>query len=226
MTVFRRRPIPVPAHWVAQEPPASRVLTAPVISRAWRSLFDGATLNGWTVEDGKDQWTVDDGAIVCRGTGSGYLRSNEQFGDFALAIEFNIEKGTNSGVFVRWSNIKDPVNTGIEVQILDSAGKQRPDKHDSGALYDLVAPSVNTMRPAGEWNRMVIVCQGPYITSRLNGVRVAEMDLSQYTRPGRNPNGSRNKFRYAMGTLPPHGYIGLQNHGGPLRFRSISLLPL
>lgn len=197
-----------------------------VSARRWRSLFDGSTLNGWSVDDKKEVWQVENGAIHCLGNGGGYLRTVEQFGDFAFACEFNVDKGVNSGVFVRWSDLKDPVNTGIEIQVIDSAGNPRPSRHDSGALYDLVAPSTNTMRPAGEWNRLVIVCDGPFIRSRLNGVTVAEMDLDRYSAPGRNPDNSKNKFKYAMAALPRRGYIGLQNHGGSVWYRNLMLMPL
>ena len=192
----------------------------------WRSLFDGKTLGGWVVEDKKELWAVENGALVCLGRGGGMLRSEEQFVDFALALEYNVDRGVNSGVFVRWSDLRDPVNTGIEIQVLDSSGNRRPSKHDSGAIYDLVAPSVNTARPAGQWNRLVITCRGPHIGVRMNGVATTEIDLSRYTQAGRNPDGGRNKFRYALASLPRRGYLGLQNHGGRVAYRDLRLLPL
>lgn len=192
----------------------------------WRTLFDGRSLDGWVVEDNRELWVVENGAIKCLGRGGGYLRTAEQYENFALSMEFNVDRGTNSGVFVRWSDLRDPVNTGIEVQVFDSAGKPRPDKHDCGALYDLVAPWPNTMRPAGTWNRLIITCRGPYIDVRLNGAHVSEMNLDRYTVPERNPDGSPNKFRYALARLPRRGYIGLQNHGGVVYYRDLRLMLL
>jgi hypothetical protein len=230
--LFTDRHEPVPAEWMPRRalfaaPSAGAAPNVrPVALREWRLLFNGRDLSGWVVEDRPELWTVEDGAIVCQGRGGGMLRSQEQFGDFALALEYNVNPRVNSGVFVRWSDIRDPVNTGIEVQVLDSAHSRNPNKHDSGALYDLVAPSVNTAKPAGQWNRMVIACQGPIISVRLNGPRVAEMDVSRYTRPGKNPDGTGNKFRYAMGALPRRGYIGLQNHGGRVLYRNLRVLVL
>jgi hypothetical protein len=219
----------VPAEWLVRRsfsagaPGEAR----PIPLRAWKPLFDGKTLEGWAVTGrNKASWAVEDGAIYCQGKGGGYLRSEDPYADFALAAEFKVDKRTNSGIFVRWSDPRDPVNTGIEVQLLDSAAKARPGKHDSGAIYDLAPPSQNTMRPAGEWNRMVISCQGPYISVRLNGAAVTEINLDRYTQPGRNPDGSRNKFRYALAALPRRGYLGLQDHGGRAWFRSLRLMPL
>jgi hypothetical protein len=52
------------------------------------------------------------------------------------------------------------------------------------------------------------------------------MDVSRYTRPGKNPDGTGNKFRYAIGALPRRGYIGLQNHGGRVLYRNLRVLVL
>lgn len=226
---FAAPPAVVPLAWATGRLPfslqTSDGVTA-VPNAKWRPLFDGKTLNGWAAQDKNGVWVVEDGVLHCKGGGSGYLRSEEKFEDFALAVEAKVDKGVNSGIFVRWSDPKDPVNTGIEVQVYDTAGKPNPDKHDSGALYDLVAPTANTMKPAGEWNRFVITCAGPFVTSRLNGVVVADLNLDDYPEPGRSPDGTKNKFRYAMASLPRSGHIGLQNHGGKVWYRNVLLLPL
>jgi hypothetical protein len=220
--------IRIPAAWATPRPlfTAPDPKLEPVAMAAWKPLFDGKSFDGWVVQDGKDLWKVEDGTIHCVGNGGGYLRSAGQYENFVLALECKVAKDTNSGVFVRWSDIKDPVNTGIEVQVLDSAGKAAPGKHDAGALYDLVAPSSNPMKAAGEWNQMVIACQGPILSVALNGVPIAEMDTSQYTTAGKNPDGTGNKFKYALASLPKKGYIGLQNHGKPVWYRNLLILPL
>lgn len=220
--------IRIPAAWAKPRPlftaPDPRM--EPVRMAAWKSLFDGKSLNGWVIEDGKDLWKVEDSTIYCIGNGGGYLRSADQFENYVLALEFKVTKETNSGVFVRWSDIKDPVNTGIEIQVMDTAGKATPDKHDSGAIYDLVAPSSNPMKGVGEWNQMVIACQGPMISVALNGVPIAETDISKYKEAGKSPDGTVNKFKFPLASLPRKGYIGLQNHGKPVWYRNVLVLPL
>ena len=37
--------------------------------------------------------------------------------DFVLALDFKISKGCNSGIFIRTGSAKDPVQTGIEIQV-------------------------------------------------------------------------------------------------------------
>ncbi|HVK05117.1 MAG TPA: DUF1080 domain-containing protein [Armatimonadaceae bacterium] len=227
-----RKPLPggaVPLEWAANRALfSSRTQDGAIaVPRSkWRSLFDGSSLKGWVVQDKNDLWVVEGGTLHCKGGGGGYLRTEQQFEDFAFACEAKIDKGVNSGIFVRWSDPKDAVNTGIEVQVIDSAGKTTLDKHDSGALYDLVAPTANTMKPAGEWNRYVITCVGPFVTARLNGAVVADMNLDDYPEAGKSPDGTTNKFKYAMAALPRKGYIGLQNHGGKIWFRNLMVLPL
>ena len=52
-----------------------------------------------------------------------YLTSEEKYKDFILEIEYKYPKGGNSGVY-RIADPKDPVNTGIECQVLDSFDDQ------------------------------------------------------------------------------------------------------
>src|SRR5207253_2246356 len=123
---------------------------------------------------------------------------------------------------IRVGNPKDEVQTGIEVQVLDDAG-QKPGKHSSGALYDLVAPSKVVTRPAGEWNTFVITANKNILSVELNGEKVAEMDVDQWTTPGRQPNGDKNKYKQAVKDFPRTGLIGLQDHNHPVCFKNIKL---
>jgi hypothetical protein len=205
---------------------ADNTLTAKEKRQGWKLLFDGKSLNGWGATGDINGWKVENGSIVCLGGRGGYLYTTEKFGDFILSVDFKFVPGANSGIFVRWSDLRDPVNTGIEIQILDSYGRERPTKHDCGAIYDIIAPSQNTCKPAGQWNTAVITCKGPIVSVKLNGVTIAEMDLDKWTEPGRNPDGTRNKFRYAYKDLPRIGHIGLQDHGSRVEFRNIKILPL
>jgi len=189
----------------------------------WETLFDGEDLDRWATTGAPAEWPVVDGAVVCEGTGGNYLHTRETYEDFELDLEFALDPGANSGVFVRWSELSAPVHTGMEIQLLDTPEVASPGRRDCGALYDMLAPASNPLRPAGEWNRLRISCHGPYVAERLNGVHVLSADVRQWDTPGRNPDGTENKFENAWADLPPRGHVGLQDHGDRVRFRSVRI---
>lgn len=185
-------------------------------------LFDGTDLSHWTM-DKPGAWVARDGELQPAESGAGgYLWTKEAYGDFVLSLEFKMSEDCNSGVFFR-TDPKNPVQGGFEIQIMDTAAKPEMGKHDCGALYDALAPSVNAARPAGEWNRMTITCQGPRLTVVLNGKTVVEADIDRWSTAQRNPDGSPNKFKAALKDLPRRGQVGLQYHGHPVWFRGITI---
>jgi hypothetical protein len=194
-------------------------------AEGWKLLFDGQSLTGWKATGNAAGWDVEGDAIVCKAQRGGYLVTEEQFDDFILAVDYRVTKGTNSGVFFRWSDLKDPVNTGIEMQVFDSHGKA-PGKHEDGAIYDIIPPAKNVSKPAGEWNHAVITCKDNLVQVELNGEKIAEMDLNRWTEAGKNPDGTANKFKFAYNDLPRRGHIGFQDHGGVVWFRNIKIRPL
>ncbi len=189
---------------------------------AWVHLFDGKDLSAWRMRPGS--WAIEDGAMARKGGGDAW--TNQRFGDFVLDLEFRVAKGTNSGIFIRTGNVRDSVQTGLEIQVLDSAGKDKVGKHDCGALYDCVAPVVNAARPPGEWNRIVITCRGAKVQVVLNDQQIIDADLDEWTEPRKNPDGSGNKFRTALKDFPREGHIGFQDHGGAVWYRNVKIRPL
>ena len=204
----------------------------------WQPLFNGKDLNGWAVTGKPDGWAVVDGAIACQVKGGAYLYTQELYENFALALDFKVSPPVtkvnpmtkkeelhkcNSGVFIRCSDLKNPVHTGIEVQVFDSTGVTQPGKHDCGALYDMVAPCKNTEKPVGEWNHLVITCKGPLIEVELNGEKVSSMNTDQFEKAGVNPDGSKNKFKFAWKDLPKKGHIGFQDHGHQVWFKDVKI---
>jgi hypothetical protein len=198
-------------------------LTKEEQNQGYRLLFDGGTLTGWDATLTRDGWGVEDGCIVCTVAGDNYLYTEDTFEDFELNIEFKIDPEVNSGIFFRWSNLKDPVNTGLELQVLDTGHKEVMTKYDCGAVYDLMAPSKNSAKPAGEWNHANIKCEGSQIVIHLNGEKVIDMDISEWSVAGQHPDGTPNKFTYAWSELPRRGHIGLQDHGGRVFYRNIKI---
>lgn len=196
-------------------------------SNGWIQIFDGQTLDGWVATGEMGAFSVKDGALHCDGSGGGILYYEPQeFRDFILETEVRVTEGANSGIFFRMADPSDPVQTGIEIQVLDSYGKEELDTHDFGAVYDVSAPSANPSHPAGEWNQVTLTCEGPHIQVEINGQVVNDIDLNEWTEPGQNPDGTPNKFNTAYSEMTHSGFIGFQDHGNPVSYRNIQVKPL
>jgi hypothetical protein len=220
---------------LAASAPAARpdgnenALTPEEAKAGWTLLFDGKGLDGWKTSSGRpSKVPIEDGCINPHGCGGYMMIPENVYGDFVLSLDFKISKGCNSGVFIRTFPLtprpgKDVGFNGIEVAIDDTTAA---DYHDTGAIYDLVKPSRNAMKPVGEWNHMVITCDGPKIAIEVNGETVTRMDLDEWTAPNRRPDGSEHKFDVAYKDHPRSGYIGLQDHGSPCWYKNIKIKPL
>lgn len=180
-------------------------------AQGWKRLFDGKTLDGWEPADGKNGYTVRDGAITLLTQGdSGYLRTTSDFEHFALRLDFKIAEMTNSGLFLRGDRKGgDPAWTGCEVQILDDFHWEERTKSQlkpwqfTGSLYGSVAPSDRALNRVGEWNTYEIEYRGPRLRTVLNSVELYDVDTYTVTVPeGRLPFEKRAKT----------GFIGLQRH--------------
>ena len=84
------------------------------------------------------------------------------------------------------ADLEDPVQSGLEIQILDTHGKEPTTNHDCGALYDALGPTRNTCKPAGEWNQMTITCDGSIVVVALNDEEIVRADLDDWDTPHRN----------------------------------------
>jgi hypothetical protein len=83
-----------------------------------------------------------------------------------LHIEFKVTPKANSGVFFR-SDLKDPVQKGFEIQVLEDYGEQ-PNKNSCGSLYDVATPMFNMSFSPGEWNSYDMTCRGSNVIVFMN----------------------------------------------------------
>jgi hypothetical protein len=195
----------------------------------WRLLYDGHTFAGWktnTLEPSKTP--IEEGSLNPHHAGGYMLIHEEPWENFRLALDFKLSKGCNSGIFIRTFPLtprpgKDVGFNGLEVALDDTTTAGYT---DTGAIYDLVKPSRNAMRPIGQWNHIEITCDKSVIEVVLNGEKVTRMDMDQFTEANRRPDGSSHKFDIAYKEHPRRGYIGLQDHGSPCWFKNIKLKKL
>ncbi|MEX0928635.1 MAG: family 16 glycoside hydrolase [Balneolales bacterium] len=191
-------------------------------------LFNGEDLSGWErvgVEAGA--WYVEDGILYTEGrgddwqmgAGGGWLSTEEMYENFRLELEYRIPEGGNSGIFLRAPREGDPAFQGLEIQLLDDYSADYAGLNPwqyTGSIYDVKAPSKQVSRPAGEWQKMVIVADGPTIQVTLNGEKIINTNLVDHM----------NRIEAHPGLKRRRGYIGLQNHNTRSEFRNIKLIEL
>lgn len=208
---------------------AENELTEQETKDGWILLFDGQSTKGWMSPKQKplDQKHVQDGSLNPHPCDY-MLVYDKVLDNYRLSLDFKISKGCNSGIFLRTFPLtvrpgKDVGFNGIEIAVDDTA---TAGFHDTGAIYDLVKPTKNAMKPVGEWNHIQITSDRNRLVVELNGEQVNQMNLDEWTSINRRPDGTQHKFDVAFKEHPRQGYIGLQDHGGNCWYKNIKLLPL
>jgi hypothetical protein len=225
---------------VSEETPAAatqtiadlNVLSGDEQAAGWRLLFNGQDLTGWRGYK-KDApptgWVAQDGTLTLDAAGGGDIITTEEFGAFELALDWKIAEGGNSGIMYFVQELPDaprPYFTGPEMQVLDD--ERHPDRadpsHRAGALYDLVAPTANVVKPAGTWNSARIVAANGRIEHWLNGVKIVE---TSYGDEAWKAMVAGSKFKqWADFGVASSGHIALQDHGDRVWYRNIKVRPL
>jgi len=122
-------------------------------------LFNGRDLSGWhESKPGPPDWAVKGGNLISPGNGP-ELISDSKFRDFRLHIEFNCNKDSNSGVYLRGR---------YEVQI-ETDSVAEPPSHHTGGVYGFIAPKPELPRNADSWQAFDITLIGRTVTVVQNG---------------------------------------------------------
>jgi hypothetical protein len=194
-------------------------------AEGWILLFDGKSTKGWKNNTDKPVAAkVEDGTINPHGSGGYVVVYDKPFGDFVLKCDVKMDQPTcNSGIFARIGDLKDPVQTGLEVQISTDT---KADMHSFGAIYDLVAPSKNASRGPNKWDTVELRCEGPKVTVTVNGEKISSLNCDDWPEAGKRPDGTATKFNKAVKDFPRKGYLGLQDHGDHVWYKNIKLKEL
>ncbi|HRE81529.1 MAG TPA: DUF1080 domain-containing protein [Opitutaceae bacterium] len=198
----------------------------------FRDLFNGRDLTGWVdVNTSPETWKIREGVLICSGKPHGVMRTDRQYENFILQIEWrHMEAGGNSGVFV-WSDAnpqeKNRLPKGCEVQMLelewpklnpDKSGKPRHPGYVSGELFGANGLEATPDNPRGsrsmsyeyrcngkgEWNSYEVVCVDGVVKLAINGKFVNGLSKSSVKK----------------------GYICLESEGSEIHFRNIRILEL
>ena len=208
---------------------ADNELTDAEKNDGWILLFDGKSTAGWMCGNKPmPAKQVDNGTLNVLDQGVYVSHYDRKFSDFHFSCDYKFDKTTNSGLFFHIAKPGDAgIGRGFEIQVIDSYGKP-VSRFECGALYEFLAPSKQMVKPAGEWNHCEVICQGPSVKVILNGEQVIDANLDNWPEAGKNPDGSKNKFKWALKDMPREGYIGLSFHdkGKNCWYKNIKVKPL
>lgn len=179
----------------------------------YASLFNGKDLSGWVTMGDAKGWKVVDGIIHSDAGNNGqWLRSEKEYGDFVLKLEWKVSEGGNSGVFIRAKKEDAPWVTGYEIQI---SNPKQDESHCTGSLYSYVPVKNRPDESAGKWHTFEITCQGSKIRVVSDGVECIDYDQA---------SGEKTKDK------PLKGYVGLQDAhaaaGNTIEYRNIRIKEL
>jgi hypothetical protein len=214
---------------------AQNKLTAAEAKAGWKLLFDGTSTKGWKVFNGKSDgsaWKVADGALYLDAStkeGRGDLITAGEYENYEFSYDWKIAANGNSGLL--FNVVEDPkygavYYTGPEMQVLDNNG--HPDakihKHRAGDLYDLIACSEETVKPAGEWNEARIVSNKGNYEFWLNGKKLVTFTMHD---AAWDEMVAASKFK----SMPDFGkakkgHFALQDHGDQVWFRNVKIKEL
>lgn len=188
-----------------------------------------SALKWYNVNTDKDTWYFEGLELVCRGLPIGVIRSEKQYENFIMHIEWkHMELGGNSGTFV-WSSAvpgEQRLPDGVEVQMLEldwvnqnkKDGVLPPIAYVHGELFGVGGVTIVPDNPRGtrsksienrclgrgEWNTYVVICVDGVIKLSVNGKFV---------------NGIRQASQ-------KKGYICLESEGAPVHFRNLKITEL
>jgi hypothetical protein len=186
-------------------------------------LFDGTSLNGWTLVGGHGPGYVpQNGTLLCPADGGGNLYTEKEYTDFIFRFEFKLTKGANNGVGIRAPLDGDAAYVGMECQILDDGDEMYKDIKPwqaHGSVYGVHAAKRGFLKPVGEWNKEEISAIGRHIKITLNGTVITDVDLNTVTDPA--------ILATHPGMLRDKGHVGFLGHGpSALEFRNIFIKDL
>ncbi|OAI55087.1 hypothetical protein AYO44_02810 [Planctomycetaceae bacterium SCGC AG-212-F19] len=203
-------------------------------------LFNGKDLGGFREHPkrGFNKWLVEEGAITLTPAHPQKdpnfepypLWTVAEYGQYVLKLDFRTAAEPESGhssVILRVAGKPDiRPQPGVEVAVYGPARKLG--YFCTGAFrYSVQPPSKIAVKPAGEWNSFVITVNQKRVAVELNGEKVNDLNLDEWTTAGKRPDGSNFPLAIALKDLPAKSPIGFRDdYGIPVWYKNIKLKPL
>jgi len=206
----------------------------PIVPKEKIVLWNGRNFTGWKlfvpvdpdfayevkVADDDTLWSIKDGVIHCKGEPAGYIRTEADYANYLLHVEWRwIKKGGNSGILLHASPPDRVWPKNLECQLwsgnagdfilVDGVRIEQYDKNSKRVGPPLVSPTIEKLKkssekPIGQWNTCDIICKDNWAVVFVNGVL-------------------QNVATKATVTS---GKICLQSEGQVIEFRNIYIEPL
>jgi hypothetical protein len=188
------------------------------------SLFEGESLDGWTIEGGTATYEIVDDMIVgttVEGSKNTFLCTEKDYSDFEMELDVLCDPELNSGIQIRSHVYQKPTPQmsnpnrireegevyGYQCEITDSESGRSGSFWDEGRRTKWLNalpenPEARKAFREGEWNHYRIRAEGDRIQSWINGEKIADF----------------------KDDLDDSGFIGLQVHSirqgtGPFQVR-------
>ena len=195
-------------------------------------LFDGKDTSEWVSEKGGGEvkWTVENGYMQVAQKAGG-IRTKNSFGNCQLHVEWCTPEGVDPKITdQKRSNSGVILMDRYEVQVLDSYTDDNYKTNrtyadgQAGAMYGQHPPMVNACRKAGQWQSYDISFLRPLFDADGNLVRKGRITVLHngvVVHNNLDIEGTTSHKQKAKYTPQETGYIHLQDHGNPMRFRNI-----
>ncbi len=180
----------------------------------WIDLFNGKDLKGWTARAGVEKLEAVDGEIHLLSKNNVWVVSDRSMKDFEVELEVMLPEDA--------AEMK--LNTGLAFRLTGETGKPKgyqceieaPSPGQNGGIYGIglggwlypanggekaFTESIAGLIKDGDWNTYKVICQGPSMTTFVNGKQISKVEDDQSL----------------------EGCFGIQHHGkgGTIRFRNI-----